>query len=343
MKRPPISEFERNGTVFVVAEVAQAHDGSLGILHSFIDACAAAKVDAVKFQLHIAEAELSSHEPFRVQFSRADATRLDYWQRMTFTEAEWMEIKKHCDQSGVEFLATPFSNAAVDLLERLDVTRYKVGSGDVTNALLIERIARTGKEAILSTGLSDLRELEEAVNRLRGSGVAVLQCTTSYPTAAKDIGLAAIPELRRRLNVPTGLSDHSGAIYAGIAAAALGASVVEAHVAFDRRMFGPDAKASLTVDEFAELVKGIRFTEHARRGKADKAITPELDSLRKMFGRSLAVSRDLAAGHMLDFGDLEAKKPAGHGLSPGVFRQVLGRRLIRAKTKWDFLVEEDLE
>jgi N-acetylneuraminate synthase len=343
MKRPPISEFERNGTVFVVAEVAQAHDGSLGILHSFIDACAEAKVDAVKFQLHIAEAESSSHEPFRVQFSRADATRLDYWQRMTFTEAEWMEIKKHCDQSGAEFLATPFSNAAVDLLERLDVTRYKVGSGDVTNAILIERIARTGKEAILSTGLSDLRELDEAVNRLRSSGVAVLQCTTSYPTAAKDIGLAAIPELRRRLNVPTGLSDHSGTIYAGIAAAALGASVVEAHIAFDRRMFGPDAKASLTVDEFAELVKGIRFTEQARRGQADKAITPELDSLRKMFGRSLAVNRDLAAGHVLDFVDLEAKKPAGHGLSVGVFRQLLGRRLIRAKTKWDFLVEEDLE
>jgi N-acetylneuraminate synthase len=342
MNRPPIAQLERDGKVFVVAEIAQAHDGSLGILHSFIDACAVEKVDAVKFQIHIAEAESSRLEPFRTHFSRVDATRYDYWKRMSFAEADWAGVKRHCDDVGVEFLATPFSNAAVDLLERLGVVRYKIGSGDVTNALLIERVARTGKEAILSTGLSTLDEIGRAADVLRKSGVVVLQCTTRYPTAAEDVGLDAITELRRQLRCPTGLSDHSGKIFAGIAAAAMGASVVEAHVTFDRRMFGPDAKASLNVDEFAQLVEGIRFVERARGGKAGKDLNPDLATLRATFGRTIAVNRDLPAGHILAFDDLEGKKPAGLGLPTGAVSEVLGRRLLHAKAKWDFLSEADL-
>jgi N-acetylneuraminate synthase len=342
MIRPSIAEYERQGRVFVVAEVAQAHDGSLGILHSFIDACAQVKVDAVKFQIHIAEAESSAQEPFRVKFSEADATRYDYWRRMGFSEMQWQQIKRHCEEAGVEFLATPFSNAAVDLLERLGVARYKVGSGDITNDLLIERIVRTRKEAILSTGLGTVEEIGRAVDKLRPNGVAVLQCTTRYPTAAEDVGLPAIMGMRERFRCPTGLSDHSGKIFAGIAAVACGASIVEAHVTFDRRMFGPDAKASLTVDEFGELVEGIRFVEKARFGSSEKRLTPELDTLRTAFGRSLALNRDLPAGHVLAFEDLEGKKPAGQGLPPRDLDRVIGRALVRAKAKWDFLSDEDL-
>jgi len=262
---------------------------------------------------------------------------------MGFSEEHWQGIKRHCDEAGVEFLATPFSNAAVDLLERLGVARYKIGSGDVANDLLVERIARTGREAILSTGLGTLDEIERAVERLRPGGVAVLQCTTKYPTAAEDVGLPAIAELRRRLGCPVGLSDHSGKIFAGIAAVACGASVVEAHVAFDRRMFGPDAKASLTVDEFATLVEGVRFVEKARSGGVEKHLTAELSALRTTFGRSLAVNRDLPAGHKLAFEDLEGKKPAGQGLSPRNLERVIGRFLTQPKRKWEFLTEDDLK
>jgi len=342
MRHPSISELEKRGKVFVVAEVAQAHDGSIGILHSFIDACAQAGVDAVKFQVHIAAAESSPQEPFRIRFSRVDSTRFDYWQRMTLPEEQWTAIKTHCDEAGVEFLATPFSNAAVDLLERLGVVRYKVGSGDISNELLLERIARTGKEAILSTGLGTFAEIARAVDRLRPTGVAVLQCTTQYPTVAKDVGLEAIRELRDRLACPTGLSDHSATIYAGIAAAALGASVVEAHVTFDRRMFGPDAKASLTIDEFKALVDGVRFVEEARSGDAGKELTQDLEQLRRTFGRSIAVNRDLPVGHVIAFEDLEAKKPAGMGLTCNDLSLLLGRRLVRAKAQWEFLKEGDL-
>ena len=261
---------------------------------------------------------------------------------MGFSEEQWNGVKLHCEERGLEFLATPFSNAAVDLLERLDVVRYKIGSGDIANAVLIERIARTRKEAILSTGLGVFDEIERAVQRLRGGGIAVLQCTTKYPTAAEDVGLRKIAELRQRLGCPAGLSDHSGTIYAGLAAAACGASVVEAHVTFDRNMFGPDAKASLTVSEFAQLVEGIRFIEKANAAAADKDLNAEIRELRSMFGRTVAVNRDLPVGHVLCFEDLEGKKPAGHGVPASDLDRVLGRRLARAKAQWEFLTESDL-
>jgi N-acetylneuraminate synthase len=337
-----IAEYRKAGQVFVVAEVAQAHDGSLGILHSFIDACATTGVDAIKFQVHIAEAESSPEEPFRLRFSYVDATRFDYWRRMELSPERWAEVRSHCDAKGLEFLATPFSCAAVDLLQRLGVQRYKIGSGDIANALLLEAIARTGKEAILSTGLATAAEIGGAVDRLRRGGVAVLQCTTRYPTQAEEIGLEAIPEIERRFGCPAGLSDHSGTIWPGIAATALGAAVVEAHVAFDRRMFGPDAKASLVVDDFARLVEGIRFVEKARGGVPGKEVTEDLDRLRTTFGRSLAVVRDLPEGHAIGFEDLECKKPAGIGLPARDFEQVLGRRLRRPLRKWEFLKREDI-
>lgn len=340
-----LTEFEHAGRTFVVAEIAQAHDGSLGILQSLVDAVAATGVDAIKFQVHIADAESSALEPFRVRFSPVDATRYDYWKRMELPLLEWRRLKERCESLGVEFLATPFSNAAVDLLEDVGVDRYKIGSGDVANPLLLERIAKTGKEVILSTGLGSLEELDAAVALLRArkSPYAVLQCTTRYPTAAEDVGLAWLARFRERYGCPVGLSDHSGTIYAGLGAVALGAVVVEAHVAFDKRMFGPDARASLTVDEFAQMVEGIRFLEKARASGPDKALDEGKRELRRMFGKSLAVNRDLLAGHVLSFDDLEGKKPAGAGVDVGELEQVIGRALLREKRAWEFLQQDDLK
>jgi N-acetylneuraminate synthase len=261
---------------------------------------------------------------------------------MSFTADQWIEVKRHCDAKHVEFLATPFSVTAVDLLESLGVARYKVGSGDIANEILLRRIAATGKETILSTGLGTISEIESATDRLRPGGVAVLQCTTRYPTAAEDVGLAAIADLRTRLRCPTGLSDHSGTIWPGVAAAALGATVVEAHVTFDRRMFGPDAKASLTVDDFSSLVEGVRFVERAMAGSAGKVLSDDVVALRSMFGRSIAVRRDQPQGHLIALDDLESKKPAGAGIDPRDVDRVIGRHLARPKKKWQFLTEADL-
>jgi len=339
-----LAEYERAGRTFVIAEIAQAHDGSLGILQSLVDAVAATGVDAIKFQVHIADAESSALEPFRVRFSPVDATRYDYWKRMELPLAAWRLLKERCEARGVEFLATPFSNAAVDLLEEVGVNRYKVGSGDTANPLLLERIARTGKEVILSTGLGSLEELDATAAMLqrRGNPYAVLQCTTRYPTAAEDVGLAWLARFRERYRCPVGLSDHSGTIYAGLGAVALGAVVVEAHVTFDRRMFGPDARASLTVDEFGHMVEGIRFLEKARTSGPDKSLDDGKRELRRMFGKSLAVNRDLPPGHVLTFEDLEGKKPADAGIAVGEVKKVVGRTLSCDKRRWEFLTYGDL-
>jgi N,N'-diacetyllegionaminate synthase len=152
--------------IFIIAEIGQAHDGSLGILHSYIDAIAATGVDAIKFQTHIAEAESSMAEPFRVNFSYEDVTRYDYWHRMSFTKEQWIGIKEHCEKVGLEFISSPFSQAAVDLLESIGVTRYKIGSGETSNFLMLEKIAKTGKPIILSSGMSSYEELDATLEFL---------------------------------------------------------------------------------------------------------------------------------------------------------------------------------
>jgi len=331
--------------VTIIAEIGQAHDGSLGILHSYIDALAATGVDVVKFQTHIAEAESSHLEPFRVKFSLEDKTRFDYWKRMSFTAEQWREIKAHCEEVGLEFMSSPFSMAAVELLESIDVKRYKIGSGEVSNKLMLERIAQTGKPIILSSGMSSLEELQSSVDFLApfGNDLTVLQCTTSYPTQPENVGLNVLNDLAELFPQATiGLSDHSGTIYPAIAAVALGAKVLEFHTVFDKRMFGPDASSSLTIDEVAGLVKGVRYIEKALENPIDKSDNSPYTELKGIFEKSLAVNKDLPAGHVLSKEDLEAKKPGGAGISAGDFEAVVGKKLVSAKAQYDFIQSNDL-
>jgi N,N'-diacetyllegionaminate synthase len=335
---------EAPSRVQLIAEVGQAHDGSLGMAHAYVDAVAATGVATIKFQVHIAEAESSAFEPFRVSFSRADATRYDYWRRMEFTLDQWRELHRHCQDKGLEFLASPFSVAAVELLEAVGVARYKVGSGETSNFLMLERIARTGKPVILSSGLSTFADLDATVAFLRALNVplSILQCTSSYPAPAAQWGLNVIPELKARYGLPTGLSDHSGTIFPSLAAVALGAELLEFHVVFDRRSFGPDATSSLELDEVAVLARGVALLAESHACPVDKNV-PAPAELRRMFGKSLAVSQDLPAGHVLRPEDLESKKPGDRGISAARHREVIGRRLARPLRRWDFLTEDDLE
>jgi N,N'-diacetyllegionaminate synthase len=330
-------------TTQLIAEIAQAHDGSLGILHSYIDALAATGVHAVKFQTHIAEAESSEHEPFRVNFSKVDKTRFDYWKRMGFSKAQWVEIKKHCEDLGLEFLSSPFSIEAVDLLEDIGMKRYKIASGEITNFLLLERIAQTKKEVILSSGMSSLTELEVACNffRERSIKISVLQCTTMYPTPPERLGLNIIPLLKEKLQCPVGFSDHSGTIYACLAAKTMGAEILEFHAVFDKKMFGPDATSSLTINEIKDLVEGVKYIEKALN-PVDKNDIAEFETVKKIFGKSLAIRNDLRAGHTLRFEDLESKKPAGYGIPASDYRSVIGKTLKKNLTKYSFLTNEDI-
>jgi len=330
--------------MFIIAEIGQAHDGSIELAHSYIDALAKTGVNAVKFQVHIAEAESSINEPFRVKLATQDKTRFDYWKRMEFSKEQWKELKKYCEEAGVEFLASPFSNAAVDLLEKVGMKRYKIGSGEVNNFLLLEKIARTGKPVLLSSGMSSFEEMDKTVEflKLRKIDFSILQCTTAYPTQPENYGLNVIGELKERYGVPVGYSDHSAKIETCIAAAALGAEILEFHAVFSRNSLGPDASSSLEMGEITQLVKAVRKIETALQHPVDKSDNSKFTDLKNIFEKSLAVNKDLKAGHVLRFEDLEAKKPKGFGMEASQFEEVIGRRLHRDLMQWEFLKESDL-
>lgn len=328
-----------------MGEIAQAHDGSLGLAHAHIDAVADAGADAIKFQTHIAAAESTPAEPFRVRFSQQDRSRYEYWQRMEFSESQWQGLAEHARDRGLLFLSSPFSNEAVELLTRVGIAAWKVASGEITNVPLLERIAETGLPVILSTGMSDLTEIDQTVDRLlkRDVELAVLQCTSAYPCPPEKLGLNMIPELRERYGCTIGLSDHSGTIYSGLAAATLGIEVLEIHVALSREMFGPDVPSSVTSTELRQLVEGVRFIERAREHPVDKdAIAEETAPLRALFTKSLFAREDLAAGTMLREEHLAIKKP-GIGISPERLPQVLGRRLRCDLRADELLKDADLE
>ena len=329
----------------IIAEIAQAHDGSVGILHSYIDVLAETGVDAIKFQTHIAEAESSVHEAFRVPFSYVDKTRYDYWKRMELSEYQWKEIKNHCKSLGLLFISSPFSCKAVDVLEATEVDMYKIGSGEVANLLLLQKIAETRKPVIVSSGMSNYAELNNAINLFKELhiNVSVMQCVTAYPSQPEQWNLQTISEYKKRFNIPTGYSDHSGVITACLAATTLGAELLEFHAVFDKRMFGPDAKASLEIDEIKALVRGVKDIKISLSNNINKDTqVADKSELKKMFGKSLCVNNHFAAGHVISINDLEAKKPAGHGIAPNDYKQVIGKKLLTAKKQWDFITHQDL-
>ena len=315
----------------IIAEVAQAHDGSLGMAHAYIDAAAAAGADAIKFQTHIADAESTLDEPFRVKFSLQDESRYDYWKRMEFTTDQWLGLADHAREKGLFFLSSPFSVEAVDLLEKVGVAGWKIGSGEAFSIELLDAIFSTKKPILLSTGMSSWKEIDETASILKSRNLefAILQCTSKYPTSLDEIGLNVIDEIRSRYDVPTGLSDHSGTPWPGLVALARGADVLEVHVAFDRRMFGPDTIASLTFEELSLICEMRNATRKMDNAPVDKdLLAQEMRSMRDMFGKSLALKYSISSGEIISSEAITSKKPAS-GIPYRDFDKVIGKKLIR--------------
>lgn len=341
------TENKNQQKVFTIAEIAQAHEGSLGMAYAYIDALAKRRVDAVKFQMHLAYAESSEFEPFRVKFSSQDKTRYDYWHRMSFTFDQWKGLKKHCENLNMEFIVSVFSNLAVDWCEALGVKRYKVGSGEINNLLLLEKIAQTKKPVIISSGMSNYGEIDECVQflNLKGVKVSVLQCNSAYPTPPNRYGLNVIQEFKSRYHnrYKVGYSDHSGKVSTGLAAVALGAEILEFHVAFSKEQFGPDTSSSLTINQTEKLIEGINDISIALNNPVNKHDTDDFERLKSIFGKSLAVNKYLQAGHQITFEDLESKKPEGYGIKPSNYTSAIGKILKKDKKAWDFLNFKDLK
>lgn len=300
---------------FIIAEVAQTHDGSLGTALAFIDLARECGADAIKFQTHIAGEESTPGEPWRIPFSKQDASRYDYWRRMEFTREQWGILKAHADQAGIIFLSSPFSLKACEWLAGLDMAAWKIASGEVHNAQLLDFVASTGKPVILSSGLSTLEESRARVNAFRqaGQSVALLHCTTRYPTPADEVGMNVLEDFAREFpDLPVGLSDHSGEVFPGVVAAYAGASIIEVHLTMHRRMFGPDVSSSLLPEQLKELVRGAEFAWRMRAARIDKdEQLGRLAKERTIFGRSLVFTSDLAAGTVLRDEHFAYKKPGG--------------------------------
>ncbi len=334
-----------NASCAIIAEVAQNHDGSLGMAHAHIDAAANAGADAIKFQTHIAEEESTTAEPWRTKFSYQDETRMDYWRRMEFTPPQWQELKHHADEVGLHFLSSPFSNKAVELLENLGVGAWKIASGEITNTPLLDCALATNKPIILSTGLSVTDEITEAVKYVQKTNtpLALLQCTSQYPCSPERLGVNVINQFRSDYHCAVGLSDHSGTIYSGLAAAAQNIQVLEVHMTLSREMFGPDVVASITTQELKSLVEGIRYIETVANHPVDKS-SPDSEAtpLRQIFMKSLYTTVKIKAGEIITADKVTTKKP-GTGIPANRINEVL-RRKSKTNIEINSMIHlEDLE
>jgi N,N'-diacetyllegionaminate synthase len=325
---------------FLIAEIGSVHDGSFGNALKLIDAAAAAGADAVKFQTHIASAETLRDAPMPPYFK--GEPRFEYFERTGFKPDQWRALKAACEAAGVAFLSSPFSLEAVDLLEAVGVGAYKIPSGEVSNLPLMERIARTGKPALLSSGMSDWVELDAAVAALRKGGpLCVLQCSSAYPCPPERVGLNVIGEMRSRYGCAIGFSDHTLGYAAAAAAVTLGAETVEKHFTFSRAMYGSDAANSMEPGEFKTLAAMLREIRAMRASPVDKSDTAPYRDMKRIFEKSVVSARDLAAGATLTAADLAFKKP-GDGIPAARWRELLGRKLARAVPADRKLAIEDL-
>ncbi len=329
---------------FIIAEIAQNHDGSLGTAHAYIDAVAEAGADAIKFQTHIAAEESTFDEPFRVKFSQQDASRYDYWKRMEFTHEQWQGLADHAGDAGLIFLSSPFSKKAVSLLSSIGMPAWKVGSGEIFNQDIFHEMAENRAPILLSTGMSSYKEISTAVDVINklGIAVAVFQCTSMYPVPLTKVGVNVFQELRDRYACPVGFSDHSGSIYPGLAALGQSIDLLEVHVTLDKRAFGPDVPVSLTIEQLRQLSEARDAFSCMAENPVDKdVIATDLSEMRTMFSKSLCVKEELKKGTVLSEGLLTVKKP-GNGIKPSEMQKIVGCTLARNVTPDRLLRWEDI-
>lgn len=325
----------------IVAEIGSVHDGSFGNALRLIDAAADAGADTVKFQTHIAEAESLPDAPAPGYFS--DEPRLAYFRRTGFALDQWRKLAAHAASRGVTFLSSPFAIEAVDLLEQVGVAAYKIPSGEVSNLPLLERVAQTRKPVLLSSGMSDWAELDAAVQLLRAAcPVTVLQCASIYPCPPERVGLNVIPEMRARWGLPVGYSDHTLGLGAPIAAAALGATVIEKHFTFSRQMYGSDAKHSTEPAEFRTMVEALHAVWRMLGHPVDKADASPYRDMKRIFEKSVVTAVPVRTGTPLSRELLAFKKP-GDGIPARRYRDLIGRRVKRDLPADHKLAEGDLE
>jgi N-acetylneuraminate synthase len=319
--------------VFIVAEAGVNHNGDLALARRLVDVAAEAGADAVKFQTFRSHALVSRHAPkaaYQRATTGADESQLAMLARLELTAEQHAELKAHCAKRGILFFSAPFDEASADALEALEVPLFKLPSGEITNLPFLRHVAAKRKPLILSTGMSTLDEVAEAVAAIRDAGdppLALLHCVSAYPAPASEMNLRAMDTLHERFGCPVGLSDHTLGVEVAVAAVARGAAIVEKHLTLDKRLPGPDHRASLDPTEFAALARAVRTVE-AALGDGQKRPMPSEADTRRVARKSLVAARPIRAGERL-MADLVAIKRPGTGISPAELPRVLGRTVRR--------------
>jgi N-acetylneuraminate synthase/N,N'-diacetyllegionaminate synthase len=331
---------------FIIAEAGVNHNGDVRVAERLIDAAAGAGADAVKFQTFSADTLVlpgAEKAGYQKETTAAGETQHGMLSRLELSEADFARLSAHAARKRLVFLSSPFDRASVDLLDRIDVPAYKIASGEITSLPLLAHVASRGKPVILSTGMATLGEIEEAVHTLRAGGageIVLLQCVTSYPAPPSDANLRVMEALRQAFQVPVGFSDHTLGIGVPIAAAALGACIVEKHLTLDRNLPGPDHRASLEPDEFAAMVRGIRDAE-AALGDGIKRPTASEETIKRVIRKSIVAAVDIPKGTLLRPDMVTIKRP-GTGIAPNLLDFVLKCRTKRDIKKDAVVQWEDL-
>lgn len=325
--------------VFVIAEAGVNHNGDIEIAKQLIDAASEAGADAVKFQTFQADSlvcRTAKKAEYQLETTDRTETQYDMLKKLELTPQMHRELIEHCLKRNIMFLSTPFDLESIKLLSELGMQIYKIPSGEITNLPYLREIAKQKKKIILSTGMSSMDEVKAAVNVLKNNGteeLTLLHCNTQYPTPISDVNLLAMVKMREETGLPVGYSDHTQGIEVPIAAAALGAEVIEKHFTLDRKMEGPDHKASLEPQELMQMVVGIRKIESALGSKIKQVSESEMTNV-AIARKSIVAAANIKRGEKYTEKNITTKRPAT-GISPMLWDEIIGKTADR-----DYKVDE---
>lgn len=320
-------------SVYIIAEAGVNHNGSLETAKLMVDSAKEAGADCIKFQTFVAK-NIASKNAVKAEYQQkqtsSEESQLDMLKKLELSFDEFEELSEYCHSKGIEFLSTGFDFDSIDFLNRIDMQKWKIPSGDITNLPYLIKIAKLNKPVILSTGMSTMEDIRAALDVLKenGSGeITVLHCTTEYPTPFKDVNLAAMKTIHEEFGVPIGYSDHTRGIEIPIAAVAMGATVIEKHFTLDRNMKGPDHKASLEPDELKAMVSAIRNVE-VSIGNSEKQPAESEKKNMEVARKSIVANCLIKKGEVFTEENLTVKRP-GNGISPMKWFEVIGKSAIR--------------
>lgn len=328
----------------IIAEAGVNHNGDINTAKKMVIKAKESGVDYIKFQTFVPENLVSKYAQkaeYQKNTTNKNETQLQMLERLALTQEDFRELKQYCAENEIGFISTPFDLVSIDFLDSLGMDFWKIPSGEITNLPFLERIGKTKKKVVLSTGMSEITEIEDTIEILKKNGttdITLMHCNTEYPTMLNDVNLLAMKHMEKLFKIPVGYSDHTKGIDVPIAAAALGAKVIEKHFTLDRRMKGPDHMASLEPDELKAMVDSIRNIELALGDGQKKPTESELKNI-SAARKSIVAKRNIKKGEVFTEENLTVKRP-GIGLSPMKWYDVIGTKAVKDFEEDELIIAE---